>query len=728
MFAQEGEVSTEADHLLRILKERKEISFEQAAKELDVPVETIEAWANFLEEEGVISISYKLTTPYLIFAPKKDKDSPLLRADIRKRPYPSGPKEPEEPVKEPEIKVKVLPSSGEIDLEQLYLPPIQAEMSKPVEQKKVEFVEEAPPEFREELHRELPKIEEDYTTLIEKINKLVSEDRFEEAKELYEKLRERYVKLPEEYRRRREQLEQGLTKIDSELSLTFNTYVLKQLKEYGVKILTLILEGREALKKDDLEKANNIYKRVMELFRKLPPEPLPEKRELEKEILDFSNEYTAKHQAKAMQEFNARAWVIQNLLTKIDKALLTNKIQEAIDLYGQIKQEFQGLPRGFLKEKSSLQAEILRGYASLAEKHAQMFLGRFNMMVVHIRDLLEKMKQQVLENKIIDAEESYAHIKELFTSLPEGFMAQKSELQNQIYTVYTMFVERYPKVVSEDFNKLSSQIRKLVEEARIYLKSNNYTLAGELYREMTLKFNKLPRVFPEKHLELREEIAAIYKELLLHPDSLSLSGFTADAEANYKELLALILKLHEHIGNKEFELIEGTLHVIEDVYAKLPLNIITKQTSIREEIAKLQLDLSLYNKTKQLQNPNIEPTKFVSLIREIMLLKEYLEPTAPQDKPLFDYANQVLTKYSPISRPITPLQVKEGIENYSQVQPMQREITLSQAILGEAQPNAIDVIKAESSIYYPETAAPIAEPRQSQAVAKKLQAPLTVST
>ncbi|MGC8929394.1 MAG: hypothetical protein ACP5OZ_02610, partial [Candidatus Woesearchaeota archaeon] len=59
-------IETEVDKLLELLKERKKVSISEAAKKLGLDNKTIEEWADFLEEEGVIKIEYTLTTPVLV--------------------------------------------------------------------------------------------------------------------------------------------------------------------------------------------------------------------------------------------------------------------------------------------------------------------------------------------------------------------------------------------------------------------------------------------------------------------------------------------------------------------------------------------------------------------------------------------------------------------------------------------------------------------------------------
>lgn len=59
-------IETGVDKLVKIVKERGRILLTDAAKELGVSPAVIQEWADFLEEEGIISIDYKLTKPYLV--------------------------------------------------------------------------------------------------------------------------------------------------------------------------------------------------------------------------------------------------------------------------------------------------------------------------------------------------------------------------------------------------------------------------------------------------------------------------------------------------------------------------------------------------------------------------------------------------------------------------------------------------------------------------------------
>jgi len=62
----EGFIETGVDKLVKLVEGKKRISNSEAAKMLGVSTAVIDEWADFLEEEGIISIEYKLATTYLV--------------------------------------------------------------------------------------------------------------------------------------------------------------------------------------------------------------------------------------------------------------------------------------------------------------------------------------------------------------------------------------------------------------------------------------------------------------------------------------------------------------------------------------------------------------------------------------------------------------------------------------------------------------------------------------
>ena len=72
MQKEKNVLRTDVDDFLELVKEKKSISLIDAAKELNTPLETVQAWADFLVEEKIIGIEYKFTTPYVFIEDHKE--------------------------------------------------------------------------------------------------------------------------------------------------------------------------------------------------------------------------------------------------------------------------------------------------------------------------------------------------------------------------------------------------------------------------------------------------------------------------------------------------------------------------------------------------------------------------------------------------------------------------------------------------------------------------------
>ncbi|MBI2124749.1 hypothetical protein HY637_03790 [Candidatus Woesearchaeota archaeon] len=59
-------IETGVDKLVNLVKVRGKIALADAAKELGVSTTVIQEWVDFLEDEGIISVEYRLTKPFLV--------------------------------------------------------------------------------------------------------------------------------------------------------------------------------------------------------------------------------------------------------------------------------------------------------------------------------------------------------------------------------------------------------------------------------------------------------------------------------------------------------------------------------------------------------------------------------------------------------------------------------------------------------------------------------------
>tara|TARA_Y100000034_G_scaffold88501_1_gene106246 strand:+ start:5890 stop:6321 length:432 start_codon:yes stop_codon:yes gene_type:complete len=69
-------ITTAVDSLVKLVNKKGRISLDDAAKELGLPQNILNEWSTFLDQEGILHIEYKFTTPFLIskkFGVNKEK-------------------------------------------------------------------------------------------------------------------------------------------------------------------------------------------------------------------------------------------------------------------------------------------------------------------------------------------------------------------------------------------------------------------------------------------------------------------------------------------------------------------------------------------------------------------------------------------------------------------------------------------------------------------------------
>jgi hypothetical protein len=76
---------TSADDLYELVRSKKKISVEDAAKLLKIPPKTVQALVDFLVEEKIFGIEYKFTTPYVYLSQEKPRKKLTFEGSFRRK-------------------------------------------------------------------------------------------------------------------------------------------------------------------------------------------------------------------------------------------------------------------------------------------------------------------------------------------------------------------------------------------------------------------------------------------------------------------------------------------------------------------------------------------------------------------------------------------------------------------------------------------------------------------
>ncbi len=454
-------IKTRADELVKLVKRMGEISFEDAAKQLNVSPSTIEAWANFLEEEKIVSIKYNFTNPFLTVFEEKKKAGP-------------GEKAPK----------------------------------KPAASKK--------------------STEETETTMVKGINEMqamlaeayihLKKKEFDKAKEIYDKIKANYEGLPAKFLEKKKEFNTSLIKLSKNLDQNLSKISAREMEEKSQNIRKLLGMLDQEIKKKEVTEAIRVYGKIKKTYSSLPDGFLEQKLILQNKIIGLYELLISLREEQDMTDISVKKSEIINLLEELKQSMDEKNTPLAVKLYEKIRGLYNSLPEGFLQEKSELQARIIRLYGDLLSNYRKFTIDDINRKTRELQRLSELMKQRLREKDIASATSMYSQIKELFYSMPEGFLKQKTELQKKILNLYEELALELDRKSSGDFSLKYQKIDKMLKDAFGCIKDQRFDLANELYVQIINIYNSMPAGFLQKKTELRTRILAFYKDISSHEE------------------------------------------------------------------------------------------------------------------------------------------------------------------------------------------------------------------
>ncbi|MBI2549896.1 hypothetical protein HYV83_01820 [Candidatus Woesearchaeota archaeon] len=707
---EEEQVRTGADRLLELVKKSREIATAAAAQELGVPIVTVEAWANFLEEDGLVTVKYKLTTPYIAIpeaqAERKKKEEKLVslaeNADFR------DVKAEIENVPTILSKASEERTSGEFGLlKQTYsslvtkLRTIHEQLAAEAEitpQKKAtlndslraleEGLQEAASNavsgrFDEAsaaysklyaqataLSQELKRLYDqvatlhaiqstrDYKDLLGKAYQLMSEGRVEEATELYDKLKFAHENLAKEFIEKKAQMEDDLVKFNKDLSKNVDEINVQKLKAVMRHINVLLSAGRQFLKKGEFNTSESYYLAIKHEYGTLPPGFLEEKKEMQQEVLGFYSALAGQRERAIKKKFDSLIRQIELLTRQVQESLKELNVEQAIRMYRQITQLYNTLPIGFLKEKADLQQKIATLYTAITSMYAQKSLSKLKSTSAEILTLIGIMGRHTEKGELREAEEAYERIRRLYREMPKGFLHEETTLQNQIVNTYEGYLKKAKEMESGHFTSALAGITKLLGEAEQQMKKNDYRSANESYTKLMSVYNTLPAGFITQKTNVRDRVLHLYKAVLAAANSeeqLASSGGSGSAQkaqgspaSVIDRITELVVEARQVISAGNFSALSGIWQRAEALAKGMP-NLAKTNKMLALKISDVKEETELYRNASSLRTffESGQLRKLKESLDRIRRSADALKERCPEDKALFDYITYQYDAYLP---------------------------------------------------------------------------------
>ncbi len=819
---EDGVVTTGVDALIDLVKKKKRISMEDAAKQLQLPLTTIEAWAAFLEEEDEIMIEYKFTTPYLLDsslnaalqAEKIKKNTEFLaiatfisdaqqsvrqknlikaktlygealnkmhkvhsaishqasqiepekhgllkqkfdqiakgldsvEASIRKGneelakkamktvsglisravgelavikakvsitekrahqlqesrevvgekkvPGEAGETEEDSDISalidreimgagragvmtgmsdithapgQPQIIQEALPDeqvTRVLSTEQQAAPPEppkpEPEMPESEEAKEEPEKKEQEPEQPEKEEEETgeegkkPEPEPDQATLIKLAYDAIKKGDYEKAKEHYARLKGMLAQMPPQRRAEREELRSHLIKLSRNLEFMFEQRFSKDAKSQAEDIRRRIAAVSELLRKGRTEEAQKQFESIEHSLEIIPGGFLELKTELEGMLLKVEDELIRKKKEDDAMLLAEKSKVIISLIAQAKGNITRKSIKEAHGAYLRAKKAFGELPGGFIRQKIALQSRLMDVYREMVLAEEQTALKDMKLLYDRLSLMIAEAKSMLFRGSIEEASKKYQEVKALLSSLPEGFIEEKSTLQDAMIHLEEQIILSRQELASGKVNTLAAKIRELLKMAQEYLGRKQFDLAKEIISEMSVLYQSLPDGFFERKAELHAQLMDISKRLMIEHDVAQLGEHPLSAKETYNSMLKLIVTYHKHLEAGEFNLLEVTyLHIINS-YNELPIGFAMQNTRIREEIMNIRAQVTLLHDAMHLADLQAHGRQEEAQALLAKLRRTYyeVEKNQPQAAKLLKHVQGLITTGSTAPTPL----------------------------------------------------------------------------
>lgn len=612
-------ITTDVDDLVEIVHVKKEISMSDAAKDLKVSLSTIEAWAGFLEEEGIIAIKYKLTTPYLIEKSTVAKDEATPSLPVAKDFYAQS---DERPTRELKLEVSTGPTKMEKKLD---LKPIEIGL-----------------ELTKNLNR-----------LLDKAYDFIEKGDFDKAKQIYSLIKQDYEELPTDFIEMKRELEKNLTKLNKDLMINLHKESAHQAKLLTKLISSEIRRMKLALMQKDIKKAELIFKEVEQLYSRFPQGFVIKKTALQNQILDAYKSLVRHKHSILSRYVDTKSKVLEELVQQTKTYLNQNNLEKAFANYEKLRAIYNKIPKGFMQDRPALEQEIVQLLLQLMSNKHTYSANITSRNTQQINQLMSSTNALLARGEVLEANKQYKQLKKLYDELPAGFLSTKIALEEKILGLHQKLTSRLNREKVKKLNIGTKRINNLLKKAKLHLKASDPEIAEGVHREIEHIYSALPEGFLQHKTALKIQILDLYREILLKADQSILKSFDESADKKFKQVVHLIVRSHQFVENAEFEMLEPEYQKIMLLYGHLPYSLVQQKTKLGQEVKKLQNLVNLYKHAKQLDKLKNRPSELNLLLKQTEQLYNSLLNKYPGDENLFIFVKQKIghCRAHPVQQP-----------------------------------------------------------------------------
>lgn len=130
-----------------------------------------------------------------------------------------------------------------------------------------------------------------------------------------------------------------------------------------------------------------------------------------------------------------------------------------------------------------------------------------------VQEMLDKARANIAQGSYQAALRQYSELTDMHNEIPSFLFEEKRKMHKDILSLYMELKEKIDFVFLSKFNSSLSQIRQLINSAKLSLKGMDMEMAKGIYSEIIRIYSSLPAGFLSAKIFIANDILQLYKEI-----------------------------------------------------------------------------------------------------------------------------------------------------------------------------------------------------------------------
>tara|TARA_Y100000034_G_scaffold96396_1_gene117360 strand:+ start:2589 stop:4943 length:2355 start_codon:yes stop_codon:yes gene_type:complete len=349
----------------------------------------------------------------------------------------------------------------------------------------------------------------------------------------------------------------------------------------------LISQVKALISDGNLSSAKKIYSQIKRSYDSLPVVFLQRKNKIENELIHINNELSISLQRQGLEKIKQGTVDINKLLKQGNGLIKKKDIDNAVQVYNEVKSVYDSLPSGFFSEKTKLAENILKFFQKLSTITTKINNKNMELKTKEILVLVNQIEAFIAQRNVEKAIDVYTKLKKVYSSLPPGYLTKKLDIQEKMINIYRQLMVDKKSILKSDVIEKINTIKQLLKYANDYMKKNDIENGVKSFNEAKAIFEKMPKAFSHEYHVAQQMLLKSYKQLIELKEYVSVRSIKSGST----EILSLIQKSKTAHKNKDYDVAYDLYEKAVSLYNHFPHGFDPKKIEIRTKVYQLYYDV-----------------------------------------------------------------------------------------------------------------------------------------